>query len=169
MGKETGYGRNGERIRALTREALRRGLNVRTGATGVSMIPYIWPGSMVTIRPLAESEEPIEGAIVVIDRGLGDNFTMHRLTGRGGDAFITRGDSNPGSDQPVDKRDVIGVLTHTEGRIIKRRRRIAPDGGAYWRIMKTMSPFSYAVNGIIAKVALRTWQMVGHLFFWKSK
>ncbi|MGN0028230.1 MAG: hypothetical protein ACI35Q_00605 [Marinilabiliaceae bacterium] len=169
MGKETGYGRNGERIRTLTREALRRGLNVRTGATGVSMIPYIWPGSMVTIRPLAESEEPSEGAIVVIDRGPGDNFTMHRLTGRSGDAFITRGDSNPGSDQPVDRRDVIGVLTHTEGRIIKRRRRISPDGGAYWRIMKAMSPFSYAVNGIIAKIALRTWQTVVHLFFWKSK
>lgn len=169
MGNETGYGRNGERIRTLTRKALRRGLNVRTGATGVSMIPYIWPGSMVTIRPLAESEELSEGAIVVIDRGRDENFTMHRLTGRSGDALITRGDSNPGSDRPVDRRDVIGVLTRTEGRIVKRRRRIPPDGGAYWRIMRAISPFSYAVNGIIAKVALRTWQMVGHLFFRKSK
>lgn len=169
MGRETGFGRNGERIRALTREALRRGLNVRTGATGVSMIPYIWPGSMVTIRPLAESEELSEGAIVVIDRGPGGNFTMHRLTSRSGDAFITRGDSNPGPDRPVDRRDVIGVLTHTEGRIIKRRRRIFPDGGAYWRTMKALSPFSYAVNGIIAKVALSMWQTVGHLFSRKSK
>lgn len=169
MGKETGYGRNGERIRTLTREALRRGLNVRTGATGVSMIPYIWPGSMVTIRPLADGEELSEGAIVVIDRGLGENFTMHRLTSRSGDAFITRGDSNPGSDRPVDRRDVIGVLAHMEGRITKRRRRIPPDGGRYWRIMRTLSPFSYAVNGVIARGALSMWQMVGHLFFRKSK
>lgn len=167
MGKETDYGRNGELIRTLTREALRRELNVRTGATGVSMIPYIWPGSMVTIRPLADGEELSEGAIVVIDRGPGENFTMHRLTSRSGDAFITRGDSNPGSDRPVDRREVIGVLTHTEGRIIKRRRRIPPDGGAYWRIMRALSPFSYAVNGIIARVALRAWQLTRYLFLSK--
>lgn len=169
MGNEAGYGQNGERIRSLAREALRRGLNVRTGATGVSMIPYIWPGSMVTIRPLAESEEPGEGAIVVIDRGRGENFIMHRLTGRRGGAFITRGDSVPRPDLPVDRRDVIGVLTHAEGRFIKRRRSIQPDGGAYWRMMKATSPLSYAMNGIIARVALRVWQMASHLFFGKSK
>lgn len=169
MGNETEHGRNGERIRTLAREALKRGLSVRAGATGVSMVPYIWPGSMVTIRPLAESEEPCEGAIVVIDRGQGENFIMHRLTGMHGAALTTRGDSNPGSDRPVDRRDVIGVLTHAEGRLIRRRRNIPPDGGAYWRVMKTMSPFSYAMNGVIARVALRAWQMAGYFFSGKSK
>lgn len=160
MREETAVGHDGERIRSLAREAIRRGLNVRVGATGVSMFPYIWPGSKVTMRPLAEDEEPQKGAVIVIDRGEGDRFILHRLTRRQGAAIVTRGDSNATPDRLFDRRDVLGIVTHVEGRFFKWRRGIPPDGGAYWRIMKALAPLSYAVNRIAANVAMRIWQAV---------
>lgn len=143
-----------EVVTELSRKAISKGLNVRLKADGISMFPYIWPREMVTFRPMGKDEEPRDGSMLVIDRGPGFEFLLHRKTGRQGDKLITRGDSVEHDDTPWRRDQVLGVVTHVEGRFTHKRRRVPDRGGMYWMALRAAAPLSYKVNGIVARCAI---------------
>lgn len=155
------HGVKREHVRILILEAIGRGLNVKQRANGISMFPYIWPRETVTVRPLSEGENPPTGSILVINRGRGQSFLVHRLVARDGETIITRGDSILHVDKGFSPADIVGVVISAAGRFSGRERAIPADGGIYWLILRTLSPFSYVVNNIGARLALTAWRIIG--------
>lgn len=163
MRSETGATADGtsrQLVRAVISEAIGRGLSVRMRVTGMSMFPYIWPGEMITVRPLAHGEAPDIGAVLVVDRGPEVEYMAHRLVEREGSRIVTRGDSVIRTDSPHSLVDVVGVVTLVEGRFTGRGRRIPLSGGVYWRALRACAPLSYQVNRFLAWGAVSLWRVV---------
>jgi len=96
---------------------LGEGKTIRIKAHGYSMYPVIKPGSVIIIEPLRIKGTPVVGEIVAIEREKG--IVVHRVVkikDEGGKRFyITRGDSNSRTDQPVPVEKIIGRVTGMEG------------------------------------------------------
>ena len=97
---------------SLAAEALRSWGTLQLRATGISMLPTLWPGDLLTVRSV-DPEQAGPGDIVLcmrqgrlfVHRMVAANFTQD-------DAFlITRGDCMPENDPPVARRDVLGKIT----------------------------------------------------------
>ena len=93
--------------RDLTAEVLRHFGEVRLRVTGTSMLPTLWPGDILTVR-LRNAEQLVPGELVLCYRNRA--FVAHRLVGKRGDGFITRGDSLPGEDSPFRHDEVLGEV-----------------------------------------------------------
>ncbi|MGH7866525.1 MAG: hypothetical protein ACREP9_02575 [Candidatus Dormibacteraceae bacterium] len=113
---------------SLAAEALRsRGvLNLR--ATGVSMLPTLWPGDLLTVQCL-RGEEAEPGEIVLYTRHR--RFFGHRIVSRslrGEDAsLVTRGDCMPADDPPIGRDEMLGKVTEIQrsGSIFLPTRRLS--------------------------------------------
>lgn len=71
------------------------------------MLPAIWPGDLLTVRRCDLSElEP--GQIALYRRG--GKLTAHRILRLAGDRLITRGDSVPSFDPPVEASQIVGQV-----------------------------------------------------------
>ena len=96
-----------ETKRDLTADILRHFGEVRLKVTGTSMLPSVWPGDILTVQRQC-AEELIPGRLVLCYRNR--MFVAHRLVGKRGDCFITRGDSLPGEDYPYRQDEVLGEV-----------------------------------------------------------
>jgi len=98
--------------------------------TGSSMFPCMRPGDLLEIRRPAG---PIEtGDVVVFERH--NRLVVHRVVGRIGDLFITRGDRLRYPDAPVSATTILGHVTTIE----RRSRRIAPSLTTWCRIVSAV-------------------------------
>jgi signal peptidase I len=95
---------------------LSEGKTVRIKAHGYSMFPAIKPGSLILIEPLQQKGRPVQGEIVAIKRENG--IVVHRVTKRfvkdGITWYVTRGDSNSRSDNPVKIEQIAGRIIKSE-------------------------------------------------------
>jgi signal peptidase len=75
--------------------------------TGSSMLPSIWPGDVVTVERRSPDElQP--GRIVLFSRE--GRLTAHRILRISGNHIVTRGDSLPALDVPVQHAEVVGQV-----------------------------------------------------------
>lgn len=95
---------DGEQLAAL-RAALARGTRIALKAWGRSMLPTIWPGSMVPVEPVEPSQIRV-GDVLLIDRGR--TVQLHRATSVGGGKVVTQGDHCRYADPPIELREVLG-------------------------------------------------------------
>jgi len=102
---------------------LEEGKTLKVKADGYSMYPAIKPGSVILIEPLPENISPSPGEIIAWKRQSG--FVVHRLVriikDSDSTAYITRGDSCAGEDNPVTRNQVAGRVIRVEtasGRVI---------------------------------------------------
>jgi Peptidase S24-like len=88
---------------------LRRHGSVFLKARGMSMLPAVWPGDLLTIQRVVY-DEIASGDIVLVLRD--DRFCIHRLVGwqLGRDCLlsVTRGDAMPQDDPPAAASEVLG-------------------------------------------------------------
>jgi len=107
----------------LCTEILRQGV-VRLRLRGVSMLPSLWPGDLLTIEGTSH-DEIIPGDLVLVMRH--NLFFVHRLveTRRGpcGLSWITRGDALLHNDFPVDRSELLGRVVE----ICRAERTFVPD------------------------------------------
>jgi signal peptidase I len=102
-----------ERLKySLAVESLRRWRVLKLRAMGVSMLPSLWPGDLLTIQSeIAERIEP--GEIVLYVRH--NRFFIHRVISKnvcsGKLALIVRGDCMPENDPAVLSDAVLGKIT----------------------------------------------------------
>jgi signal peptidase I len=96
---------------SLAAEALRSWGTLKVRANGVSMLPTLWPGDVLTVQSiLPEQVEP--GEIVLYMRQ--DRFFIHRIVSRDvtrDKAFlVTRGDCMFEDDPPVGRSELLGRI-----------------------------------------------------------
>jgi hypothetical protein len=106
----------------LAAEILTSGNTLRLRAFGTSMLPSVWPGDVLSVEPKPE-HEIVAGDIVLVARR--NRFFIHRLIEKRDSCCITRGDSLPHSDDPVNSSEVLGrvSLIHKKNRTIVANRR----------------------------------------------
>jgi Peptidase S24-like len=97
---------------SLAAEALRSWGVLKLRATGVSMLPTLWPGDILTVQSF-RPDEVESGEIVLYMRQ--DRFFIHRVVtknlNRDVAFLITRGDCMSENDPPVGKRELLGRIT----------------------------------------------------------
>jgi signal peptidase I len=93
---------------ALAAEVLASGHTLRLRAFGTSMLPSIWPGDILSVEPKTE-QEIVPGDIVLVAKR--NRFFIHRLIEKQDSRWITRGDSLPDNDDPVNSCDVLGRVS----------------------------------------------------------
>jgi len=95
----------------LVAESVRAGHEVRIRVTGSSMLPSIWPGDALTVRPLRDAAAS-EGQVVVFTRD--GRIFAHRIVGKleraGSPQLLTRGDAHLACDPPVAAAEILGTV-----------------------------------------------------------
>jgi len=76
--------------------------------TGLSMLPAIWPGDVLTVSRI--SPKLLEPGLIVLCRRNG-KLTAHRVVQVAHDHFLTRGDCVPSFDPPVPFSALVGAVT----------------------------------------------------------
>jgi signal peptidase I len=135
----------------MVAEVLHGGANVSLELHGASMLPALWPGDVLTVRPIADDELVI-GDLVFVFRG-GRSF-VHRLIRRlklgGCPCWITRGDAVRHEDTPLSTSQVLGRVA----RIRRGSRDLAPSR----KLSRTQRAFAWLlwhsarINGIILRI-----------------
>jgi signal peptidase I len=118
----------------LAAEVLRGGGSVRLRAWGVSMLPSIWPGDLLTIES-ARLEQITPGDIVVIRQE--SRFIVHRLIrmeeGPDRTACLTRGDAVSHDDAFSPTSALLGRVTSIcrASRAFSPNRQVSPVAGVF--------------------------------------
>lgn len=96
----------------LIAETLRRFHFVRLAVTGTSMLPEIWPGDLLTIqRKDPTSVQPGELALYLRQGRLFAHRVLHNALSSDAPVLLTKGDSVPLPDPPVNYEDFLGIVT----------------------------------------------------------
>ena len=101
----------------LLAESVQHSGAVRLKVDGCSMLPAVWPGDLVTVE--RDNFSNIRPGQIVLHRKQ-QKLTIHRVTRVASDYLITRGDSLPCDDPPVQASEIVGrvVRVDRDGRII---------------------------------------------------
>jgi signal peptidase I len=92
----------------LVAEVVRATGSAKLKVTGLSMLPAIWPGDVLTVNKI--SPKMLERGQIVLYRGDG-KLTAHRVVQVAHDHFLTRGDCVPSLDPPVTFSAMVGLIT----------------------------------------------------------
>jgi hypothetical protein len=102
----------------LASEILRAGGSIRLRVLGMSMLPAVWPGDVVTIDGLCV-DGTVRGDIVLYEKN--DRFFVHRLIGKPESPksqssedrlrLVTRGDSMPHPDPMITRSQFLGRVS----------------------------------------------------------
>jgi signal peptidase I len=114
---------------SLVAEALRSWGKLRLRASGISMLPVLWPGDLLTIQ-VNQLEQVEPGEIVLYMRG--GRFFIHRVVSKSIDAkgtfLITRGDCMAENDPPVSRSELLGRICEVQraGSVFVPARKLSP-------------------------------------------
>jgi len=124
----------------LVAEMLRCRGSVQLKAWGMSMLPSLWPGDLLTIQGAAY-DEVAPGDIVLVM--CSDRFFVHRLVERHRDQhrplWITRGDAMPRNDPPAAASELLGRVAgiHRGNRSFVPSRRVSLlDSALAWMLCR---------------------------------
>ncbi len=132
---------------------LKQGVSVKIETEGYSMVPCLWPGDEVTVRPVGEGTLE-EGNVVLMK--VGDVFVGHRLVRRADGTMVSRGDSNFSEDTFFAEENVVGEMVTVR----RLGMNVAIGRGVWSRYLRRFSPYSYKINGKIASVARKVWNLI---------
>jgi len=128
-----------EDFTSIAQEVLGRGRTLRFKARGGSMSPFIRNGDVLEVVPVKGKINL--GDIILYYSSYG-NSVVHRVIQRNKGSIITKGDSVPGSDQPVLFRKVLGRVVAVE-KNGWRIRLDKPVGKLLNILLALISPFSF--------------------------
>lgn len=100
-------------FREIAAELLGSGFEFRFCAVGRSMLPTIQDGEIVRVRPVETGRLRVGDIVLFRDR---DGFKAHRVVGRRGGLFVTRGDSSRDVDGVIREAEILGKITSKECR-----------------------------------------------------
>jgi signal peptidase I len=115
---------------SLVAEALRSWGRLRLRASGISMLPALWPGDLLTIQ-VHQLDQVKPGEIVLYMRG--GRFFIHRAVSKSIDAkgtfLITRGDCMAENDLPVSRAELLGRICEIQraGSVFVPARKLSPS------------------------------------------
>lgn len=129
---------------------------VRLGVTGASMFPALWPGDFVTVRR-CDPAELRPGQIVVYRQE--EKLVVHRVEHVSFDRLITRGDSRPRFDPPVQLGEIVGRVSS----ISRGRRTLYPEQTLWQRTASSVLRHSHLLTRVtlfLCRRLRRSWSVV---------
>jgi signal peptidase I len=126
---------------ALYRRALAGGIPLRSRIRGTSMLPTLWSGDSVSVRPATLADvRPGDIAVFLRNRHLVAHRVVRREVGRTGVSIVTRGDAQRMDDPPIQACEMLGVVSAVHrwgGDWPVRRRSPALARGLAWMIQRS--------------------------------
>jgi len=104
---------SGPALVQLLRAVLGKGAPVRFRAKGFSMSPFIKNEDVVTLSPLKDVSPSVGDVIAFVLQGT-DKFCVHRVVGKKGNLYITKGDNSSEADESVLNENILGFVTRVE-------------------------------------------------------
>jgi len=137
---------------SLAAEALQSGGTLKLRATGISMLPTLWPGDLLTVQSVRpEIAQP--GDIVLCMRG--GRFFVHRLVKRNDSldeaSLVTRGDCMSENDPLIGTRELLGKITE-----VQRAGRIFAPARTFSLLSKLVATM-FCHSQLFRRVGLRLW------------
>lgn len=137
---------------SLVAEALRSWGVLKLRATGISMLPALWPGDVLTIQT-HRPEEAEPGEILLCRRR--GRFFIHRLVSKrceGKEYFLlTRGDCMSENDPPFRHRELLGKITEVQraGSVFVPSTKLSP--------LRRTAAYMLCHWGFLRRSTLRLW------------
>jgi signal peptidase I len=131
----------------LVVDGLGRFGEARLRVVGSSMLPSLWPGDVLTVRPRLIAEVR-HGDVAVFVRD--DRLIAHRVIAHRGSHVVTQGDTVTSPDAPVSQAELIGIAV----RLVRcgKARRVSSHVGLPSRLMAALVNRSWHVNRILQRV-----------------
>lgn len=124
----------------LVVEALRCGCRVQLRVWGVSMLPSLWPGDLVTLQA-ATLDDVFPGDVGLVRN---QRCFLHRVVAKQSDengvSFITRGDAMPDNDPTIAAAELLGRVTavhRANRRLVPARRLSLVDSAVGWMLCRS--------------------------------
>ena len=104
----------------LLRGMMERGLPLRTRVLGLSMMPSIRDGDILTIAPIGDLEPRVGEVIAFVPAGT-ERLTLHRVVACQESGWLLRGDNCSESDGLIVREEILGrvVRVEREGRDVR--------------------------------------------------
>ena len=122
----------------LCRGALASGTPLILRIRGTSMLPALWSGDCISVRPAVLADvRPGDVAVFVRNRHLVVHRVVRRSEGAGAGTVVTRGDAQRHDDPPIEEFELLGVAeaVHRFGKQRPLRRRMpAIARGVAWLV-----------------------------------
>jgi hypothetical protein len=146
----------------MAAEVLRASGELKLRAMGLSMLPTLWPGDLLTIQSCqpgnfdSDQLEPNQlepGEIALYLRE--GRFFIHRIVANNvktGGFLITRGDCMPENDPPVHRDELLGRVT-----AIRRGSRLAQPARKL-SVLRRMEAHSLCHSNLLRQIVLRLWK-----------
>lgn len=97
----------------LLRDILAKGSCCRFRAKGHSMSPFVEDGDIVTVSPLRDVSISF-GRLLAFQCPRTEKLIIHRVVGRRGNRYLTKGDNALEQDCLIPKDDVLGFVSMVE-------------------------------------------------------
>ena len=97
----------------LVKDILSQGAECRFQANGHSMSPFIKDGDIVTVSPVLHSSPGIGDVVAFIHKETG-RLLIHRVVGKDGKSYLTRGDNTLEGDGSVHEANILGRVIKVE-------------------------------------------------------
>ena len=104
---------SGPALVQLLRAVLDKGAPARFWAKGFSMSPFIKNEDVVTLYPLQNASPGVGDVIAFVLRET-DKLCVHRVVGKKGDFYVTKGDNSSEADESVPRENILGFVTRVE-------------------------------------------------------
>ena len=104
---------SGPALVQLLRAVLGKGALVRFRAKGFSMSPFIKNEDVVTLSPL-QNASPGIGEVIAFVLQETDKLCVHRVVGKKGGFYVTKGDNSSEADESVPRENILGFVTRVE-------------------------------------------------------
>ena len=103
---------SGEATSSLIAEVLHSWGTLQLRANGMSMLPTLWPGDLLTVHSRKFEQVQVGEMVLYFRQG---RFFIHRVVGKpvlgGKPVLITRGDCMSKDDPPVRDAELLGTVT----------------------------------------------------------
>jgi hypothetical protein len=130
----------GQVLAALVESTLDSGADVRFPVDGRSMLPFIRPGDVVRLRPLA-SWEPKPGDVVAVRGMPGGGLLVHRVVRSRDGLFLLRGDNSTVANGDHAAGQILGIVDAVE-----RNGRSVSFGAGRWGALMALAVRTGALN-----------------------
>jgi len=97
----------------LVKDILSQGAGCRFQAKGDSMSPFIKDGDVVTVSPVFRSSPGIGDVVAFIYEETG-RLLIHRVVGKSGESYLTRGDNTLQGDGLILGANILGYVIKVE-------------------------------------------------------
>ena len=104
---------SGLALQEFLRAVLAKGASFRFKARGLSMLPFIQDGDVLTVAP-SPARRPRPGDVAAFCHPETRKLVVHRVLARRNGGYLLRGDNAPESDGLISFQDVLGRVTRVE-------------------------------------------------------